>query len=823
MKINDFKAILIFLTCVIVFGCSPSSKIGDKKTPTYSKSVQSFLHDLDSLGVAYINDSNIDLQNQEIPVSGKIIFAGKGKIINGTITGNNASIVSDHFNCLHQITLKGSWVNDTIPLIWLTDGNNAKRNFEVLINIIQLKKIVFLDRQFPIETSSTRASYSGDEDIHIVGSDHLVSGLILMTAHARSYAYFRSPSGNNIHLERISIVSFPEFKEQKVDHTEYRFVQCYYSSIFREAKPNVEYIHVRHCRFGGNVQLNYRSSPENTSNLDEFFSLKVKKVVFDSCQFDRVVRIIELGNLIYDSVLITNNRISNIYGPLFSASISSTSLPESFPSSRIYNERKYMLLKGNKVKNDRAVKGINNVYMSLVVAKGFDFDVIDNSIENILNLNEGSETYPFYCSANGVLRIYGNNIVDCGTINNRNRFGMSPLIKLKGSDNIEIFNNSFNFTRQAIHLLGLIKKPDDDLTSIDSSKLQVAILDFFRPAIDSTTYITIENNVFNTAVLTDVSFLFNSSFTLRNNIFNIEHFRNTDILNYGSQHRRLPFTLFYFRSPVINGDLVAENNVINIGSLDSNNFQFILIQNDQTHFNRVVYKDNVFNVPANVSLSMPRANELTSVNSHTGKGSISFNYPNSVLKNRMIQNISIDESIQHFLDPPPEGIVHLKTFGASKISVKENHSSLITLIQIGFNDLFHYNDTDQLPILLKLNTEMTTRAGAKFVSVHKMIFEDHRSMWYHASGGRDIISTTPYWSRGEPERKEIIAPFEGIVPPGVSLNFTTHLPTHSAHRVGYITYDGMKDITSFTITAEISPFTSHSSSSRESFRKELSK
>ncbi|HMQ06356.1 MAG TPA: hypothetical protein PKC30_03595 [Saprospiraceae bacterium] len=823
MKKCEFKFLLLIPVCVFAFGCSPSSKIGDKKIPTHSKSVQSLLNDLDSLGVAFIHDSNVDLQNQEIQVSGKIIFSGKGKITNGIIAGNNASIVADYSNCFHQITLKGSWTNDTIPLIWLTAGNNAKRNFEVLINIIQLKKTVFLDRQFPIETRSTRTSYTGDEDIHIVGKDHLLSGLILMTAHARSYAYFRSPSGNNIHLERISILSYPEYKEQKVDHTEYRFVQCYYSSIFLEAKPKIEYIHVRECRFGGNVQLNYRSSPANTSSLEEFFSLKVKRVVFDSCQFDRVVRIIELGNLIYDTVLITNNRISNIYGPLFSASISSTSLPSSFPSSRIYNERKYMLLKGNKVKNDLAVAGINNVYMSLVVAKGFDFDVIDNSIENILNLNEGSETYPFYCSANGVLRILGNNIVDCGTINNRNRFGMSPLIKLKGSDNIEILNNSFHFTRQAIHRLGLIKNPDDDLTTIDSSKLQVAILDFFRPAIDSTTYITIENNVFNTAVLTDVSFLFNSSFTLRNNMFNIEHFRSADILNYGSQHRRLPFTLFYFRSPVLNGELIAENNIINIESLDSNSFQFILILNDQSHFNRVVYKDNVFNVPANVSLSMPRTNELTSVNSHTGRGTISFNYPNTALKNRIVQNLSIDESIQHFNDPPPEGIVHLKTFGSSKVTVKENHSSLITLLQIGFNDLFHHNDTHQLPLILILNAEMTNRKGAKFASVHKIIFEDHRSMWFLAPGALEIVSTTPFWSRGEPERIESIAPYEGVVPPGVSLNFITHLQTHSAHRVGYIAYEGMKDVASFTITAEISPFKSASSALRESFRKELTK
>lgn len=755
---------------------------------------------IDSLGYFYCADRDYNLRGGTVEVFGKLIFSGAARILNGTVQGKNASIEAGRFTCFENVKLTGTWQNKEFNLRWLTRGIDPVVNYICLTNIISINKIVLLDSLYEITSGADRSTYSGNEDIIIIGSDRESSGLVLSGRHANSYAFFRSPDGNNIHLEDLTLTTADEQEGMNPSAPEYRFVNCSRSSIFTEAKPNIEFFKLNRCNIFGNIRFSYGATPINAIEQG-YFELGMKRIEVEGCLFKNVETVLVINNIVYDSVIISGNTISNIYGPVFFFPISG--LPEGFPVDRNYSLRKYMLISDNEIKNNKPLYGLHSTYMSIVVAKGNRFEVLNNTFENVLNLRPGTGTYPFYCSASDYLLVKGNTIKNCGTLAD-GKSGRSSHCKLKGADNCDIVDNSFIFDRQGLVDLGLLSSVHDDPATIDSSRFQFSIFDGWSPGLDSVSVMRVERNIFKAAVLSDVSHIFNAQFYLKDNTFEIGHVRTTDKKNYGSAGRRFNHTVFNYRSPLRNAVMEIERNRVSVGSMDSTILFFTYNINDDKEYERVVYRDNTFKVNGIVSLDYPRTKTLISENTFEGNGSMTFTQASTAKKNRTIGEMRAVQKIDRYADNP-NGIIFLKNFGTAAIKVEKNTAETANLVRVTFNDLYHYNDQDQLPILLTIKVKTRPARGREQNYLYQIVFKDYRSMYFADPVSGELKRNTPYWSSGNP-------PFSYDIASIISGNYKTRLSlmSHSAwgarHREGYIMLQNLSEVESFEVEASVQKY-----------------
>ncbi len=794
---TSFQGHIWFIAIGILFylgACKQNSKLVRPEEIKAAIDADLILKSIDSLGYFLCSGRNFHLQGQTLEVSGRLIFDGTGQITNGTIRGNNAIIEAGSVTCFDNVILEGTWMNEEISLKWLTSNQNALINFKALINIIQLRKVVYLNQMFELATRTNKDYYGGSEDIIIHGTDRATSGLILATKHAKNYAYFRVRSSININLQNITITTTDEI-ESKTPVDEFRFALCWFSSV----GSAVDYLKMNSCNVGGNIQFVYGGSPGNISEVD-YLKLGVKSVEIERCTFKNVVSVLNISNIYYDSVHIVKNTLTNIYGPVFFFPLSG--LPSGFSQEKHYNARSYMLIHENHVYNERPLSELS-YYMSFVVAKGNRFEVIDNTIENILNLKP-SETYPFYCSASQYLLVKGNKIRNCGTINSGTG-GRSSLCKLKGSENADILDNEFIFDRQGLVDLGLLKSVNDDLSTVDNSRFQFSFFDGWNPGIDSVSVFNVEGNLFKAAIISDVSHIFNAQFYLKDNTFEIGHVRTTDPKNYGSAGRRFNHTIFNFRSPLKNAVMEIERNRISVGSMDSTILFFTYNINDDKEYDRVIYRDNIFKLDGVVSLDYPQAKTLISENSIEGKGSLTFTQAATAKKNRTIGEMRSVQKIESYADNP-NGIIFLKNYGTASIKVEENTTESANLVRVTFNDLYHYNDQDQLPILLTIKVSAKPAKGPARNYLYRMVFKEYRSLYFADPVTGELKRTTPYWSTGNSTFSHDIGPVTKQQDSGVRLSLMSETAWGSRHREGYIMLRGLDAIDSFEVEATVEKY-----------------
>jgi hypothetical protein len=802
-KISRMSSGIRLLVVSLLFflgACKQSSKLVRPEEIKAATDVDMILKSIDSLGYFLCSGRNFQLQGRTLEISGRLIFDGTGQIENGTIRGKNAVIEAGSVTCFDNVRLEGTWQNPEINLTWLVSGENALHNFNALTNIIRLGKVVLLDRMFAIATRGDRNSYTGPEDIVIRGIDKSQCGLILMTKHANSYAYFRSPTGNNIDISNITLTTQDQVDGKTPDNGEFRFAHCWYSSIFRDARPDLDFFKIDNCMISGNIRFSYGGNPLDMS-VTEYLQLGVPTVQIERNSFENVVQILNISNLIYDSVRISENEISNIYGPVFFFPISG--LPATFPASSIYKGRTFMQIRDNHVSNEDPLFSISTTYMSIVVAKGNRFEVLDNTFENVLNLRPGTGTYPFYCSASDYLLVKGNTIKNCGTLAD-GKSGRSSLCKLKGADNCDIIDNTFIFDRQGLVDLGLLSSVHDDPATIDSSKFQFSIFDGWSPGLDSVSVMRVERNVFKAAVLSDVSHIFNAQFYLKDNTFEIGHVRTTDKKNYGSAGRRFNHTVFNFRSPLRNAVMEIERNRVSVGSMDSTILFFTYNINDDKEYERVVYRDNTFKVNGIVSLDYPRTKTLISENIFEGNGSMTFTQAATAKKNRTIGELRSVQKIDRYTDNP-NGILFLKNFGSAAIKVEKNTAETANLVRVTFNDLYHYNDQDQLPILLTIKVKTRPALGREQNYLYRIVFKDYRSMYFADPVSGELKRNTPYWSSGNPPFSHDIAPITSGNDK-IRLSLKSHSAWGSRHREGYIMLQNLGEVESFEVEASIQKY-----------------
>jgi hypothetical protein len=794
MVIRIFILLLLVLVYAIFFvSCKTTRDFQSQYHTGALSDLEYILETLEKLGHFVIDDNDYDLNGGELIVKGKIIFKGGGRIINGVVRGRLGEIEAGNRTCFENIVIAGDWTNEEINLKWLTENNNALNNFLAMTNIIGLGKRVLLTELFEIATQGTKSYYSSSDDIIIRGSNRDSCGLIMITKHAKQHSYFRVGQGININLENITITTIDEIENRSPIH-EYRFAICWLGII----SPDLVEFKMESCTVSGNVQFLYGGSPNNVHG-DDYFKVGLQNVLVERCKFVNVVQVLTISNIIYDSIRILDNALSNIYGPVFFLPISG--LPEGFDSERVYHDRKYMLIRGNSVVNENPVYGVH-YYMSLVVAKGNYFEVTNNTIENILNLR-ASETYSFYCSASNYLLVRDNKILNCGTINS-GKGGRSSLCKLKGSENADILDNEFIFDHQGLVDLGLLSSVHDDPATIDSSKFQFSIFDGWSPGLDSVSVMRVERNIFKTAVLSDVSHIFNAQFYLKDNTFEIGHVRTTDKKNYGSAGRRFNHTVFNYRSPLRNAVMEIERNRVSVGSMDSTILFFTYNVNDDKEYERVVYRDNTFKVNGIVSLDYPRTKTLISENIFEGNGSMTFTQAATAKKNRTIGELRSVQKIDRYTDNP-NGILFLKNFGSAAIKVEKNTAETANLVRVTFNDLYHYNDQDQLPILLTIKVKTRPALGREQNYLYRIVFKDYRSMYFADPVSGELKRNTPYWSSGNPPFSYDIAPITSGTDE-IRLSLISHSAWGSRHREGYIMLQNLGEVESFEVEASIQKY-----------------
>ncbi len=355
---------------------------------------------------------------------------------------------------------------------------------------------------------------------------------------------------------------------------------------------------------------------------------------------------------------------------------------------------------------------------------------------------------------------------------------------------------------------------DDPLSTVDSSLFQFSLFDGWNIRNDSVSVLRVERNVLKAVIHSDVSHLFSAHFHFKDNLIDIGHMRTTDINNYGFPGRRYNHTLFNTRTALKKATMEIERNQIRIGSMDSSVVRFMYNINDDKDYEHVIYRDNIFITDGVVSLDYPRSKRLLSSNTMAGKGSITFTQAPTARKNRSIEQLEATQQISRYTDNAG-GITFLKNFGTSTIQVDTNLSETVNLLRITFNDLYHYNDHDELPVLvtIRLHTRTANRRAGHFE--YKLVFADYRSMYYADPERAVLARAIPYWSDGGQPFDRDIAPVSSSAGYGARLALVSHLPTGSSHREGYLILKNMGSVESFEASVSIEKYEFAEGMSRE--------
>ena len=736
----------------------------------------------------------IDLQGatKTMPPNSTITELTKYK--NGTIIGNNTRIEAGIVQLFDEVILQGTWQNDTFPLAWTTANTHPEKNWSALLQILYLGKIVLLDQLYPIATPGRWALMDFSGDIRIIGINADYCGLILHTVHTGNNAYFNHIRGNNLMLHNISLNTRQSIIGEEPSADAYRLVSCSNNSLIPDANPDIDYIDIQNCRINGHISLRY-----NGNTKDPQLTTKgIKKINISYNQLYETANFFALSNACYQEVILSNNKILENKGISFAFGIAGTG----FDHEEISKNRKILYFENNTVLNTSAIHPLDKNYLAPIIAKGFDFIVKNNRIENQLTLNPEVEAYAFYCSASNLLHAEGNFSRNCGGISTSQKANTSSLLKLKGAINAVINNNEFVFDVDGLGLLGLLK-PGQALSGVDASTFKFCIFDHWKiPGLDSTSYLKIEANTFRSAILSDFSYLFNANVSIINNRFLIDHFLEAPADNWSQQSVRLPFTFFYLRNPVKNGVLEFKGNRFDVGSSSGNQFYLTHNLNDDKSFEKVVYQGNIFNMPGTMGLDILRAEEFISENVSEGSTSLVFRHPTTLRQNAFTRKQSVNEKMQS-IRQGREGLINIRSLGKVIVKAEKQTTDAITLMNIRFPDYNFYESADSLPVSVHLKISYIKNNKIEQHVYHLVI--DKANLCYHKGQSGSMVSSPMIWSNNRPHFRHQVWPLKSTLVNDIRIFWSSQLGDFSSHHNGFLVLEGLMNAKEIEIQAEVLP------------------
>ncbi|WP_194778190.1 hypothetical protein [Pararhodonellum marinum] len=782
-----FLHLLLYLKFLLVTVPNVGGLISVEAEPKYQVLVEE--------SKSLVIDSSLDLYGKTYVVKGDLIFQNGGGVQNAVLIGERGEILGECQSCMEgNVKLKGDWLNDKMHLSWMVSGDDPVDNFIKLGELIELGKPVHLDKLYPIAMSPNEG-FATLQDIRLTGKDPKTSGLILMTKHHPTSAYFRSKAGNNLFFENIGIITEDYLKGQTPDEQYYRLAL---SSTIRSfaGEPRIEQIKVNNCEILGAVELRYGHNGRNKS-LKEFLDLGIKNIDITNSHFEQPVVFLRISNIPYGAINIESNSFKDIYGPVFFFPLSG--LPGNISNKSSYGARDLVTVKNNTIENSALIESIENGYFGLVFAKGKNFRIEGNSFKNLLNLRPGIGNNAFYCSASDSLWVYNNKVLNVGGLPSDESGNTISLLKLKGARNVIATGNVFIFDKEGLVKLGLLKRLGDPLESIDRKNSYFRIIDSSIGGEDASSSYIFKNNIFKTVVLSTYTHVSRAHFRFSNNQVHIGR-----VLTKPNKDSSFPpdQTVFYFRNAVINGNLRVENNEVEVGEMDRDTFFFTYDRNDNMEYDSLVYKDNTFKLNGFVSLNYPRSKYFLSQNELIGNGSFTFNAASSSQKNRSIKQFTSIQKIQQYTSSPLSPYF-LKNFGSSTIIAKENKDKSANLLQIRFNDLHHYNDRDKLPIVVNIDADLTFKDGRSEKLSFKLIFESFKQM--HALDLDNSTVTTHQPTRRAAQLARTVDLGRSVRQSNrnIKLKLSTSINEFQQNNTSFLILEGLDEVTSFEIKTAV--------------------
>jgi hypothetical protein len=550
--------------------------------------------------------SNIII-NSEIDLNGKIYklsalhieFTENGKLLNGTLIGNQVKIKAPCSFIFDNVILEGSWQSDYGCIQWFQgdDFSNSYRNFMSLNQLISMQIKVHLDRMVRISTDNNKKGLNPSKNIIIEGKDNKTSGLILITKHSNHFHhYFQSDTGFNLKLDNLSIQTEDYLKGLRTNaEADYRFCGSYYQSQFNPtARPSIDSVIIRNCIINGSVGISHYGAHSDNQSLSDFSeNSKIKKIEITGSSFNYCNAPFGFSNMGYESVLISENKIYNFSSAFIS-----------FPASGM-DEKYYLPLEKNKgnvvfsknhLKNDQIIKVPSGRAMSPFVIKGGfgNLDFTDNKLENLLSDVADAEVYTFYFTCENPGRAFVKNNTFLNVMGKFN----ANLIKQRSADKFILENNSFILEKEALVKVGIIRSVNADLSKLEGKDF---VFEFMQVGGQTglTKSFIIKNNVFRMPFVNKSTEIYDTAeFILENNTFDIEYFGPSNVKSSVS----LDEVFFLGRQRLDRPetseakDFISKGNRIKIDKCGSEEFKYIYYPDGvQVGFGSVIDKNYNFN------------------------------------------------------------------------------------------------------------------------------------------------------------------------------------------------------------------------------------
>ncbi|MBK8547857.1 MAG: hypothetical protein IPL63_10905 [Saprospiraceae bacterium] len=679
-------------------------------------------------GTKTIDNKIYNLQGKALQVSGTLSFKNGGKIINGTLIGKSVKIItSGNTPIFENISVKGKWDVPEGYLYWFSDGSDPVQNFKALCSLVEMESVCILDKMYAISTTTANEYYRTTKSVRISGVKRKECGLVLKTKHSHSNAYFRSVSGNNIYLKNMTLITEDYRNKIAPKGYDYYFAWSYYSSVDRESKPDLQYIKIDSCDILGAVSFRYSSSAQNTTP-SEMLQTGIDTILVLNSKIEDCVSLIELSNGRYDISKIENNEIKNIYGPVFYYPLGDLTGP--FSPTELSKLRKSFVFRNNRVYGEKPVFSKGEGYMSSFVVKGAEILVENNVFENIINENDEIETVPFYASALIQTKIAGNRVINClGRGYSPMVGGSNCFLRIRGSRNVFVDNNYFELNSKALAALNVIKNENSDLSTANIAKFRFGLWTSNLNDEDFTAKYEFTDNIFNVAVLADHSIMSRSHILFKNNKIIIQYLAKYDSKNWGIGGDSHDGSMIVLRDKTKAGNLVFENNKIEIKKSASSRFLFTKDVNDNKEFSNVTYKNNIFQFDGEVSLAMPRSKEMFASNQLIGTGNISYNESTTNSPEITIQKMNVIQKITNY-KAGENSPIHIKVSGIAKIVSENNQDSVINLMNIRFQDLYTNHSLKSSPVILNFTGNYIQKNGTKIKEEFQVLVKDFSTLYY---------------------------------------------------------------------------------------------
>jgi hypothetical protein len=594
---------LIFIFLILFVACG-----GAKKTETkYLGTKANIESNLAKYGEVILKNEIIDLNGDTINIKGTLIFEENTKIINGVLNGVSGTFKASPTKCFENIKITGHWKNDLVYMEWFTEGEDPVLNYTSLCNLIELEGTIFLRKKYPL-SGSVYSPYNTSKTIKIKGENSKTCGFILNTSHKKNGGYFKSEKGSNIHLENILIQTI-DFDEGVSNNKDFIFASCILFDGYEKSNPSMDYFRLINCLINGRVSFIYKGNTDILSK-EEFLKTGIKEIEVKDCQLNEVCSILTLKRSPYEKVEILNNTINSISGAVFFFPIGASGYDKPLD---LYDARKNMVLKNNVVINETVISDITSTYVALVVAKGGNFLVEGNKIENIITKNPGGETYPFYCSASNKLTVKDNITKNCFNVDGdsrRKKRGQNTLLKLKGAANAEIIDNVFELEKSALVKAGLISNKNISLSEVDATLFRFNLWSASGKNKPNKNIYAFRGNHFKTAYLNDYSVVARNDFIFENNTIKIDYIAEMPKDRWGDVGHYMNHTLVYMRGKDNNHGIIFSNNTIEIKSMESG--QLKIIDNPFSHkeYELIKINENRINSPGKASFYTPKSTIL---------------------------------------------------------------------------------------------------------------------------------------------------------------------------------------------------------------------